>query len=91
MVQDQSRVIACTTSRFDGLIAMIHPESSWVAKWNRIGESSFKRRNSYIVYHSVSFLLLILLTFIIAEKRVPGLYAVKTSGQLPEELREKMR
>ena len=51
MTQDQSKVIECTTSRFDGLIAMIHPESSWVAKWNRIGASkaciSFPDRSHY--------------------------------------------
>jgi transcription elongation factor SPT4 len=26
----------CTSSNFDGLIAMMAPEDSWVAKWQRI-------------------------------------------------------
>ncbi|KAK7499151.1 hypothetical protein BaRGS_00009698 [Batillaria attramentaria] len=29
-------VYDCTSSNFDGLIAMIGPEDSWVAKWQRI-------------------------------------------------------
>jgi len=30
------RVTACTTTSFDGMIAMINPEASWVARWQRI-------------------------------------------------------
>lgn len=61
MMQDTDQVIRCTTSNYDGLIALIRPEESWVAKWQRI------------------------------EKRVPGLYAVKTEGNLPQDLQERMR
>lgn len=32
------RVIECTTSQFDGLIGLVQPKASWVAKWQRIGE-----------------------------------------------------
>lgn len=80
MTQDQSRVIECTTSRFDGLVAMIDPQSSWVAKWNRIGTCAQLVRCTSVTHIIVPS----------AEKRVPGLYAVKTSGQLPDYLREKM-
>lgn len=30
------RVLECTTSNFDGAIAMIQPSDSWVAKYQRI-------------------------------------------------------
>jgi len=29
------RVASCTTTAFDGLISMIDPEKSWVARWQR--------------------------------------------------------
>jgi len=29
------RVEACTSHRFDGTIAVIDPETSWVARWQR--------------------------------------------------------
>ncbi|KAJ8085838.1 transcription elongation factor spt4 [Marasmius sp. AFHP31] len=31
------RISTCTTAYFDGIIANINPESSWVAKWQRTG------------------------------------------------------
>lgn len=37
MTQDSQRVMECTTSKFDGLISLIRPEESWVAKWQRVG------------------------------------------------------
>jgi transcription elongation factor SPT4 len=30
------RVYECTSSNFEGMIALMHPEESWVAKWQRI-------------------------------------------------------
>ncbi|KZO93764.1 transcription initiation protein spt4 [Calocera viscosa TUFC12733] len=29
------KVSACTTTAFDGIISMINPEESWVARWQR--------------------------------------------------------
>ena len=29
------RIAVCTTTYFDGIIAVIDPESSWVARWQR--------------------------------------------------------
>ncbi|KAB7493706.1 UNVERIFIED_CONTAM: hypothetical protein RMT77_006821 [Armadillidium vulgare] len=34
--QNREAVHDCTSSNFDGLIAMMSPEDSWVAKWQRI-------------------------------------------------------
>lgn len=87
MMQDTEQVIRCTTSNYDGLIALIKPEESWVAKWQRIGTFS----------SPVLFATSLLLTYFSfpsscrAEKRVPGLYAVKTEGNLPQDLQERMR
>lgn len=42
------RIQACTTTHFDGVIAVIDPETSWVGRWQRICTSSlhlFTRRH----------------------------------------------
>jgi transcription elongation factor SPT4 len=31
------RVAECTSTIYDGMIAMLDPEESWVARWQRIG------------------------------------------------------
>jgi len=31
----EERVQTCTTHNFDGIIAIIDPETSWVARWQR--------------------------------------------------------
>ena len=36
MQGSQERGADFTTSNYDGLICMLHPEQSWVAKWQRI-------------------------------------------------------
>ena len=33
---DVDRMINCTSARFEGMISLIYPSQSWVAKWNRI-------------------------------------------------------
>lgn len=37
MKGDKDRVLECTTSAYDGLIAMVKPEDSWVARYQRVG------------------------------------------------------
>jgi len=32
------RISVCTTTYYDGVIAVIDPESSWVARWQRISK-----------------------------------------------------
>lgn len=32
MKGDKERVLECTTSAFDGLIAMVNPQDSWVVR-----------------------------------------------------------
>ncbi|KAF7285502.1 transcription elongation factor subunit spt4 [Rhynchophorus ferrugineus] len=36
MKSDKDKVFDCTSTNFDGMIAMMSPEDSWVAKWQRI-------------------------------------------------------
>jgi transcription elongation factor SPT4 len=33
---NHDRVFECTSSNFEGMIALMQPEESWVAKWQRI-------------------------------------------------------
>lgn len=35
----QDQVKACTSLQFDGVIAVLKPEQSWVARWQRNGTS----------------------------------------------------
>ena len=31
-------VMECTSSNFDGMVALMHPEDSWVGRWQRINK-----------------------------------------------------
>ena len=33
---DNEQTVTCTSANFDGIISMMKPEESWVAKWQRI-------------------------------------------------------
>ena len=69
------RIAVCTTTYFDGIIAVIDPESSWVARWQRTGTSGAALglvRSSLIS----SFLA----------KYVRGMYAVRVKGRVPEDV-----
>ncbi len=66
MQGSQDRVAECTTSNFDGMISMLRPEESWVAKWQRIGKSRTRIRmvdrpshvlvlTRYLLLHHISF------------------------------------
>ncbi|XP_076032790.1 transcription elongation factor subunit spt4 isoform X2 [Oratosquilla oratoria] len=37
MKHNRDNVYDCTSANFDGMIAMMSPLDSWVAKWQRIG------------------------------------------------------
>jgi transcription elongation factor SPT4 len=34
---NRDRVFECTSANFDGMIALMDPNDSWVAKWQRLG------------------------------------------------------
>lgn len=52
---NREAVDECTSQVYDGLITLVDPSASWVAKWQRL------------------------------DGYVPGIYAVKVQGTLPEE------
>jgi len=33
---DREHTMSCTSSNFDGVVSMMNPEDSWVAKWQRV-------------------------------------------------------
>jgi transcription elongation factor SPT4 len=35
---DRDRILDCTSSHFDGMVASIAPKDSWVARWQRIDQ-----------------------------------------------------
>lgn len=38
------RVAECTSTIYDGMIAMMEPEESWVARWQRISKWTVEGR-----------------------------------------------
>ncbi|KAJ3096549.1 transcription elongation factor spt4 [Phlyctochytrium planicorne] len=56
-----AHVQECTSTQFEGVIALMTPPGSWVAKWQR------------------------------CDKFQKGLYAMRISGRLPEDVIEDMR
>lgn len=42
MKNNRDNVYDCTSSNFDGMIALMSPEDSWVAKWQRISKHKQK-------------------------------------------------
>ncbi|KAJ3505688.1 hypothetical protein NLJ89_g7286 [Agrocybe chaxingu] len=35
MKNSPDRIASCTTTQFDGVIAVVDPDNSWVARWQR--------------------------------------------------------
>lgn len=46
MKHDRDKVYDCTSSNFDGIVALTNPNDSWVAKWQKINR---KVRGIYAV------------------------------------------
>jgi transcription elongation factor SPT4 len=67
------RISVCTTTYYDGVIAVIDPESSWVARWQRICEfRSCLIPGRYLTLSPAKY--------------VPGMYAVRVKGRIPEDV-----
>ena len=45
MKGSQDRITSCTTTQFDGVISVIDPDNSWVARWQRTGPFDFSFRS----------------------------------------------
>ena len=79
MKQSPDRVASCTTTHFDGVIAVIDPENSWVARWQRTCSSIYLPDR-------------ICLTFLIVStaKYVRGMYAVRVRGRIPDDVEQEL-
>jgi transcription elongation factor SPT4 len=74
MKGSQDRITSCTTTQFDGVISVIDPDSSWVARWQRTGSFDF------------FFVLMLSANLQISAKYVRGIYAVRVTGRIPEDV-----
>ena len=68
------RIQSCTTTHFEGVISVINPEDSWVARWQRTcacitGSLRGPRADPFAV-----------------AKYVRGMYAVRVKGRIPEDV-----
>jgi len=47
--QNKQRVLECTSANFEGVVSMMDPDSSWVARWQRINGSSKYVKGVYAI------------------------------------------
>ncbi|THH18292.1 hypothetical protein EW146_g2665 [Bondarzewia mesenterica] len=79
------RIQVCTTTYFDGIIAIIDPETSWVSRWQRL--CAFRFLNSLSSYRADCILFpLHFRVFFFSAKYVRGIYAVRVKGRVPEDV-----
>ncbi|KAL5287556.1 SUPT4H1 family protein [Megaselia abdita] len=72
MKNNKDNVYDHTSNNFDGLIALMNPDDSWVCKWQRIGE---------LVCLCLSLELYKCL--FLDPRAAKGMYAISVSGKLP--------
>jgi transcription elongation factor SPT4 len=68
------RIGVCTTTYFDGIIAAIDPETSWVSRWQRTC-TALNSSYGFAIPDEVSI-----------AKYVRGMYAVRVKGRIPEDV-----
>ncbi|KAF9057308.1 transcription elongation factor SPT4 [Panaeolus papilionaceus] len=73
------RIQSCTTTQFDGVIAIIDSSQSWVAQWQRVGTSIPLFSISLIHANHWSKL-------ISTANKARGMYAVRVLGRIPEDV-----
>jgi Spt4/RpoE2 zinc finger len=74
--------LQCTTSYFEGAIAILEPNGSWVAKWQRIGKSRTAKNYRTFIYFDDNYIFRNIQTLGQFE---PGMYAIEVLGELPED------
>ncbi|CAG8790169.1 43882_t:CDS:2 [Gigaspora margarita] len=83
------RVQECTSTNFDGLIALMKPDDSWVARYKKIGKFL-----SEFLYELVIATIVIMRSEILCSKIVKnyacGIYAVGVQGRIPELVEDEM-
>lgn len=79
------------------MVALMSPDDSWVAKWQRISKSIFPTwlfvvRRSQMLSHIVKLCLhFSLILFIFADRCVPGVYALSVTGKLSNSIVRDLR
>ena len=76
----QDRVASCTTANFEGVIAMMKPDESWVARWEGINRNlpgARPRRPPEEAPRPRAH-----------RRRRAQVYAMKLTGQMPEQIRQ---
>jgi transcription elongation factor SPT4 len=81
MKKNKDRVIDCTSNNFDGMIAVMSPEDSWVCKWQRISKQ----------FNYISHMLIDINLFIHLDRFCKGVYAISVSGRLPNSIIRDMK
>lgn len=81
MKKNKDRVMDCTSNNFDGMIAVMSPEDSWVCKWQRIS-NVFKRASSWIFANFPQSL---------TDRFSKGVYAISVQGRLPNSIVRDMK
>ena len=79
MKNNRDNVYDMTSSNFDGMVASMKPDDSWVCKWQRI--TKFKPGKNLFIKTIFSFLKLGKLSYIFLH--FSGVYAISVSGRLP--------
>jgi len=51
MKGNRNNVAECTSSQFDGVISLVDPEKSWVARWQRIDGKDYCKGVYAVVVH----------------------------------------
>ena len=69
------RIQSCTSTYFDGIIALIDPETSWVGRWQRTCESPCNLAGPMDEHSNRR-----------TAGNVRGMYAVRVKGRVPEDV-----
>ncbi len=80
---DEEKIKECTSIKYDGVIALLKPEESWVAKWQRLGTCHRHYRLLEVAFNLDPIMLMSLSLAHSTGKFTKGLYAVRVIGRLP--------
>ena len=89
------RIQACTTTHFDGTIAVTDPEKSWVARWQRTSACFvffffFAFVIAFRTFSPPSFFFLVWTLTYGLDKYVRGVYAITVKGRIPEDVEQEL-
>ncbi|KAF5289431.1 hypothetical protein FQA39_LY15120, partial [Lamprigera yunnana] len=77
MKNNRDNIYDCSSTNFDGMIAAMSPEDSWVCKWQRISTLKFD-----LIYFTNTIFI---------DRFCKGIYAISVSGRLPAGIIREMK